>query len=106
MQFDHLSYGDFNPHLLYIGKKVPEVSGEDHSHDYLELTYILSGQARYYIEGKEYLLQPGDLLVVVNFAGWSTGAAVQGRVEAGLKPVGADNDFRNQNPAEWAVFHD
>ena len=63
MQFDHLSYGDFNPHLLYIGKKVPEVSGEDHSHDYLELTYILSGQARYYIEGKEYLLQPGDLLV-------------------------------------------
>lgn len=41
-----------------------------------------------------------------NFAGWSTGAAVQGRVEAGLKPVGADNDFRNQNPAEWAVFHD
>ena len=63
MQFDHLSYGDFNPHLLYIGKKVPEVSGEDHSHDYLELTYILSGKARYYIEGKEYLLQPGDLLV-------------------------------------------
>ena len=63
MQFDHLSYGDFNPHLLYIGKKVPEVSGEDHSHDYLELTYILSGQARYYIEGKEYLLQPGELLV-------------------------------------------
>ena len=53
MQFDHLSYGDFNPHLLYIGKKVPEVSGEDHSHDYLELTYILSGKARYYIEGKE-----------------------------------------------------
>ena len=31
---------------------------------------------------------------------------MQGRVEAGLKPVGADNDFRNQNPAEWAVFHD
>jgi len=56
-------YGDFNPHLLYIGKKVPEVSGEDHSHDYLELTYILSGKARYYIEGKEYLLHPGDLLV-------------------------------------------
>ena len=68
MQFDHLSYGDFNPHLLYIGKKVPEVSGEDHSHDYLELTYILSGQARYYIEGKEYLLQlqaEGEKLVSI-----------------------------------------
>lgn len=46
MQFDHLSYGDFNPHLLYIGKKVPEVSGEDHSHDYLELTYIFVGEGK------------------------------------------------------------
>ena len=30
MQFDHLSYGDFNPHLLYIGKKVPEVLMSGH----------------------------------------------------------------------------
>ena len=42
MQFDHLSYGDFNPHLLYIGKKVPEVSGEDHSHDYLESAVLFA----------------------------------------------------------------
>ena len=63
MQFDHLSYGDFNPHLLYIGKKTPTKSGEDHSHDYLELTYILSGQARYTIEGQEHILKAGDILV-------------------------------------------
>lgn len=63
MQFDHLSYGDFNPHLLYIGKKIPTKSGEDHFHDYLELTYILSGQARYTIEGQEHILKAGDILV-------------------------------------------
>ena len=63
MQFDHLSYGDFNPHLLYIGKKTPMKSGEDHSHDYLELTYLLAGQARYTIEGQTHILRAGDLLV-------------------------------------------
>ncbi len=63
MQFDHLTYGDFNPHLLYIGKNIPDKSGEEHSHDYLELTYILAGQARYSIEGEIQTLKAGDLLI-------------------------------------------
>ena len=84
MQFDHLSYGDFNP-FLYIGKKVPEVSGEDHSHDYLELTYILSG-CRYYIEGKEYLLQPGDLLVEIR------GLCIVLNCERGKRPLKCISD--------------
>lgn len=63
MQFDDLSYGDFNPHLLYIEKKEATHRGEDHTHDYLELTYILKGQARYRIEGKTHILKPGDLLL-------------------------------------------
>lgn len=63
MQFDHLSYGDFNPHLLYIGKKIPTHSGEDHVHDYMELTYIMSGKARYFVDGEMQVLQAGDLLI-------------------------------------------
>lgn len=63
MQFDDLSYGDFNPHLLYIGKKEATHRGEDHKHEYLELTYILKGQARYCIEGETQILRTGDLLL-------------------------------------------
>lgn len=63
MQFDPLSYGDFNPNLLYIGKNTATHSGEDHAHDYLELTYILTGQARYCIEGEMQTLKAGDLLL-------------------------------------------
>lgn len=63
MQFDHLTYGDFNPHLLYIGKKTPTHSGEDHCHDYMELTYIMSGKARYYVDGGIHTLQAGDILI-------------------------------------------
>lgn len=63
MQFDNLSYGDFNPHLLYIGKKEAVHRGKDHAHDYLELTYILKGQARYNIQGETHILKMGDLLI-------------------------------------------
>lgn len=62
MYSDSLSYGDFNPNLLYICKKKPDSNGSEHVHDYLEMTYILSGAARYYVEGKEYTLKAGDIL--------------------------------------------
>lgn len=59
----NLTYGDFNPHLLYVSKNKAVEDGVKHAHDFLELTYILSGKAKYRIEGKEYILTAGDLLI-------------------------------------------
>lgn len=63
MQNNDLTYGDFAPHLLYISKRKAMTDGVDHTHDFLELTYILSGKGKYIIEGKEYVLTSGDLLI-------------------------------------------
>lgn len=35
-----------------------------HHHDYYEIFYFISGAVTYHIEGKEYLLQSGDLLFI------------------------------------------
>ncbi len=61
-QFD-LTYGDFNPSFFYAVKGKPTEEGIYHVHDCVEMTYILSGQCRYIIEGQEYMLNPGDLMI-------------------------------------------
>lgn len=63
MQDYELTYGDLNPQILYAHKRKTEEEGVYHCHDFAELTYILSGSCKYLVEGKEYLLGPGDLLV-------------------------------------------
>lgn len=63
MQNYDLTYGDFNPHLLYIAKRKAMEDGVDHIHDFMELTYVLSGKGKYIVEGKEYLVSGGDLLI-------------------------------------------
>ena len=105
MQFDHLSYGDFNPHLLYIGKMTPMKSGEEHSHDYLELTYILVGQARYMIEGQEHILKAGDILV------GNPGVVHQFELREGEEPpvevyIGMSNFHFQDMPQESLVLPD
>lgn len=37
---------------------------EYHSHDYFELYYLLSGERRYYIKDKTYLVSKGDLVFI------------------------------------------
>lgn len=63
MQNYDLTYGDFNPHLLYIAKRKAMEDGVDHTHDFMELTYVLSGKGKYIIEGEEYIVSGGDLLI-------------------------------------------
>lgn len=37
-----------------------------HWHDCLEITYVLKGRGRYLVNGKEYLMEPGDIILFNN----------------------------------------
>ena len=64
MAFDYdLSYNDFNPTVFYVSKVKMMNDGVYHDHDFAELSYILSGKAKYLVEDKEYEVEAGDLLI-------------------------------------------
>lgn len=62
MEYD-ITYGDFNPKIMYAYKNKAEVDGVYHCHEFPEMTYILSGKCKYIIQGKEYNLTAGDLFI-------------------------------------------
>ncbi len=62
-QYD-LTYDDFNPTILFASKLKMVVEDKYHSHnDFTELTIILSGKGRYFVEEKVYDVEPGDIIV-------------------------------------------
>ncbi len=64
MAFDYdITYNDFNPTVLYVSKHKMISEGVYHDHDFTELAYILSGKGKYLVEGKEFEVEPGDLVV-------------------------------------------
>lgn len=64
MTFDYdLTYDDFNPTVFYVSKVKMVNDGVYHDHDYAELAYILSGKGKYLIEGTEYEVKSGDLVI-------------------------------------------
>ncbi len=82
---------------------MPEVSGEDHSHDYLELTYILSGKARYYIEGKRIFIAAGG------FVSGNPGLVHRFELRKGKKPpievyIGLSNFHFQDMPPQSLIF--
>ncbi len=58
-----LTYYDFNPTVFYVSKIKMVNEGTYHEHDFTELAYVLSGKGRYLIDGKEYDVEAGDLLI-------------------------------------------
>lgn len=54
---------DFNPTVLFASKSKLVNDGTYHCHDYTELTFILSGKGKYHIEGKNYDVQAGDVIM-------------------------------------------
>ncbi len=58
-----LTYNDFNPTVFYVSKVKTAGSGNYHDHDFTELAYILSGKGKYLVEGTEYEVEAGDLLI-------------------------------------------
>lgn len=64
MAFEYdITYNDFNPTVFYVTKVKLLTEGVYHDHDYTELAYILSGKGKYLVEGKEYDVEPGDLII-------------------------------------------
>ena len=64
MTFDYdLTYNDFNPTVFYVSKVKMLKEGAYHDHDFAELAYILSGKGKYLIEGKEFEVEAGDLII-------------------------------------------
>lgn len=56
---------DLNPTFLFAWKGSRDVDEDSyHSHDHLELAYIMSGKGKYYIEDEMYDVQEGDLLIL------------------------------------------
>lgn len=58
-----LTYNDFNPTVFYVSKVKLVNEGIYHDHDFTELAYILSGKGKYLVEGIEYDVEAGDLLI-------------------------------------------
>lgn len=61
-KFD-ITDNDFNPTVLFASKSKLVRDGNYHQHDYAELTCILSGKGKYHIEGKNYEVQAGDVVM-------------------------------------------
>ena len=58
-----ITENDFNPTVMFASKSKLVGDGEYHAHDYTELTVILSGKGKYYIEGNNYEVQTGDVVM-------------------------------------------
>lgn len=64
MAFEYdITYNDFNPTVFYVSKVKMTYEGVYHDHDFTELAYILSGKGKYLVDGKEYDVEAGDLVI-------------------------------------------
>lgn len=61
-EFD-ITEGDFNPTIFFASKQKMTIEDKYHDHDFAEITYILSGKGKYYVEGKVYDVTAGDLII-------------------------------------------
>ncbi len=59
-----ITYGDFNPTLLFAGKWYATKNIEEHSHDFTQITYLLSGQQTVMLDERTYEISSGDLVLV------------------------------------------
>lgn len=63
MQYD-LTYNDFNPTVLYASKLRMIHGDRYHCHeDFTELTIVLSGSGRYFVDGETIDVEAGDIIV-------------------------------------------
>lgn len=60
----YLEIEDLNPTFLFTWKGTRDKQEEKyHSHDHLEMAYVMSGTGKYHIEGQIYDIKEGDLLI-------------------------------------------
>ncbi|MGB8453884.1 MAG: AraC family transcriptional regulator [Anaerocolumna sp.] len=61
-QFD-ITYNDLNPTIFFASKQKMITESVYHDHDFTELTYILSGKGKYFLEGAVYDVEAGDVII-------------------------------------------
>lgn len=54
---------DFNPTIFFASKQKMLIDHHYHDHDFAEITYILSGKGKYYVEGTIYEVSAGDIII-------------------------------------------
>lgn len=100
--FDYdLTYNDFNPTVFYVSKCKMIKNGVYHNHDYTELAYILSGKGKYLVDGKEYDVEAGDL-VICNPGVMHTHIVTNPK-EPTIEFIAGFNDFHFKNMAPNSI---
>lgn len=109
--YQDLFVEDLNPTFLFTWKGKRSHDEKYHSHDHLELAFMMSGSGQYRIDDKVYDVKEGDLLIL------NPGTGHQGLVKETPNTlteffVGvADIQFKNQPhntlplPAEGPIIH-
>ena len=41
-----------------------------HWHSYFEITYVQEGQGNYSVNGQEYMMKPGDIIILIMWKPW------------------------------------
>ena len=54
---------DFNPTIFFASKEKMIKNYAYHDHDFAEVTFILSGKGKYYVEGTTYDVSAGDIIM-------------------------------------------
>lgn len=96
-----LTYNDFNPTVFYVSKCKMTKNGVYHNHDHAELAYILSGKGKYLVDGKEYDVEAGDL-VICNPGVMHTHIVTNPK-EPTIEFIAGFNDFHFRNMAPNSI---
>ncbi len=65
MEEKNIRIEELNPTFLFTWKGIRDVDEDAyHSHEHLELAYVISGAGKYHIEGEMYEVREGDLLIL------------------------------------------
>ena len=65
-----MTYTDLNPKFLFSCMQVPTSEGaeadleKNHCHDFVELVVIMKGRGRFFINGQEYPVEEGNLILL------------------------------------------
>lgn len=62
-EFD-MTYSDLNPRFLFSFIKKRTEASSSHSHDFVELVVILKGQGIFVIDGKEFPVEEGNVILL------------------------------------------
>lgn len=55
---------DFYPRLIHTGKVIRTGGYEVHTHNFMEITYVVSGEGEYILGDKKFTIITGDLILV------------------------------------------